>query len=206
MNNSKQDNRLNLFTITIDTIAVTKVVANNNIKSDLKKSCKQWLISFGISLLLSIFIAFSRDTVNIMNQTISLTNNISVAFIAMIIGSFSLYQALLSGSVLYELYKKDDLLKELNESWLGIIMLYLYHIIINIVLLIILQLIPTNYLLFKSHLMSCILACFLIFLYMSYTFRILIEIKNLVVNLYNVFQIYNRIKILDEIDKKDSEN
>lgn len=196
--------KLKLLKIVWQTLAVYS--KNPQKKSGCRTSLMQWTTGAIISLILSLFIAFDVNTVEYMRQIINLTNDIILAFFAIIVGAFALYQALLSGNVISVLYKSDDIFKNLNESWLGIILLYLFEAILNYVLSCVMVIIPNEYLVSNSYILSSFIALVLTWIYFTFTIRIFFEMKNFVVNLYNMFQIYNKVKILEEMKTKDDES
>lgn len=195
--NKKRSNKVNIFLITYKTLTIFPKKDKSN-EADCKKSLKQWIISAIISLILAIIIGFSYNTVDYMKQIISNTNDMTLALLGIIIGAFALYQALLSGKVITLLYQTNNIFKELNEYWLGIIMLFLFGAIINYILDCVMLVIPNDFLLWNSYVVSSFIAMILVFIYFWFTIRIFMEMRNFIVNLYNMFQIYNMMKILEE--------
>lgn len=203
---NQNENNLNIFKIACKTITIIP----KRDKSDKKfciKSFFQWAISAVLSIIISTLIAFSPSTVDYMKEIFKLTNDIVLAFLAIIIGAFALYQALLSAKVVLILYKHDDTYKKLNETWLGIIILFLFEAIVNYFFSCISLAIPCDFTVFKNGLVNNIVAMILIFIYSTFVLRTFIEVNNFIINLYNMFQVYNKVKLLEELEQdKDNDS
>lgn len=197
-NNSK--NKLHIFRITGKILTISPKEDKSD-EDECQKSRKQWIISALTSLILGVIIAFDYKTVEYMRELVNISKEIFLSFLAIIIGAFALYQALLSGKVISILYNQEAIFKELNESWLGTIMLFLFGVIFNYILICFLIIIPNNFLILNNYMLSSSIAMILIVAYFTLTIRIFIEVGNFVINLYNMFQIYNKVKLLEEINK-----
>ena len=127
-------------------------------------------------------------------------NTISIAFIAMIIGAYAIFQALLNDDLVYEMYQynegENNLLKESNQEFLGLLVLYLTSIIANILILLTLKILPSDFLLFSRYNLNVIMSTILLFIYISFHLRVFAEIRNFAVNLYNIFEAHNLVSIL----------
>ena len=137
-------------------------------------------------------------------------NTISIAFIAMIIGAYAIFQALLNDDLVYEMhyYNNGDnsLLTETNHEFLGLLILYLTSIITNILILLTLKILPPNFLLFKSYNLNITISTILAFIYIAFHLRIFLEIRNFAVNLYRIFEAHNLISILKKENQDDNKN
>ena len=171
--------------------------------SPVKGSRWQWAVSIIFGILLAIPIGISIKTVSIAAESIEIINNIFLAFVAMEMGAYALFQALLSDQLIWELYKEGDLLKDSNESFLGVILLFWREILINLFLVVALKVIPEDFLLLKSVDYSNRIAIGLLFIYYTISMRIMFEVRNFAINLYKVFVAYNKITILKMIKKNE---
>ena len=129
-------------------------------------------------------------------------NNLFVAFIAMQMGAYALFQALLSDQLIWELYKNGDMLDEANNSFLGVMLLFWFGIMINIVLIIVMKMIPEDMLLFNELWINNVVAIILVIVYLIFHIRVLFEVRNFAINLYRVFVAYNKISILKSLEDK----
>lgn len=168
-----------------------------------KKSLMQYLFSALIALILSYSITYKSDTVPMMKNAIEVVNTGALAFIAIIFGTYAIFQALMTDSVIWVLISSEgNLLNTSNRSFLHLILLYLAEIISNFVLLIVLNGLPNDYCLFENLIITNALAFVLITIYFMYCFMLFYEVKNFAVNLYQMFNIYNICKALEILEKK----
>ena len=169
-----------------------------NVISPIKGMRWQWGISAILSLFLSIPIRMSAETVAIAGETFGIINDIFIAFIAMEVGAYALFQALLSEQLIWELYRNGNLLDEANTSFLGVILLFWAAIMLNIILIILFKVIPEDFLLFKDMKTNVCIAVVLLWFYFLVSLRVLFEVRNFAINLYKVFVLYNKIVILEK--------
>lgn len=171
----------------------------------------QWKLSLIISIILAILLSFTKETKNNMEYIIDMFKDISIAFLAMVLGAYAIFQALLDDDLVYTMSKYFDdgeskpVLETSNEDFIGIVFLYLFSIILNIILLVIFKIIPKDWNLLQSaQLNGCL--CFVpITIYFTMHFRFYIEIRNFVINIYKIFIAHNKLVILRMKNKKDGE-
>lgn len=169
-----------------------------------KSSRGQFCISFVLSFLLGVMIAINKDTNTIIVSVAEIFNGIDIAFIAMIIGAYSIFQALLSDEFVLALIKtENNLLKVSNKTFLNLILLYLSAIILNSIILILGLLVDEDWVLFRNMYLNVILAAIACIIYLMYNFLLIFEIKNFGKNLYKMFNASNSSRIVDLLDKKE---
>ena len=173
-----------------------------------KKAYVSWLISCIIGIILAIILGISSITVTAFSSSVEVLNGIILALVAMVMGAYALFQALLSDEMIVLLSentecKDEDTLNVLNDSFLGTVILYWFLIIANSILIIILKVVPEDFLISKNLCVSNSLAIFLMLIYYTVVFRSIIEFRNFTVNIYNVFRTYN-LKVL--LNKKKEQN
>lgn len=167
-----------------------------------KKSFLQYFVSIVVSMMFSFCIIYSENIIDVMSFAVGILNDTVIAFIAIIFTTYSVFQALLTDSVVLALLKnKGNLLNISNKSFLHLILLYVFDIGINIILLILLKVMPEGFCLFSSLTLCNLVAFFLCFIYFMYNSLIIYEIKNFAVNLYRMFAVYNYYRS-EEILKK----
>lgn len=172
-----------------------------------EKSKAQYIISVGIALPLSYVIAFTGETVPLMSKSIEIINGAALAIIAVIFGTYSIFQALMTDSVMWALLKSENnLLNISNKSFLNLVMLYWTEITFNIVMLISLNVIPNDFCLLESLVVTNFLAFIFIAIYFVYCFLLFYEVRNFAVNLYQMFNVYNVYRGLELLEKKNEEN
>lgn len=172
-----------------------------------KDTWKAWGIAAIIAIVLSFALGISFKTVTVFNNSVEIINNILLAFVAMVMGAYALFQALLSDELIglmseAESDVDENVLNELNSSFLGTVLLYWIFIILNCILLIIMGIIPEEYMICDNiYICNCI-AIVLMFLYYVFVFRSIFEFKNFTFNIYNLFRAYNLVGLLRILRKK----
>lgn len=195
---------------------IEELAKSNNLKglvkdtlSEIKftrKSIRQYVYSFVIAIVLSGIIMYNANIVEIMFFAIELINNVVVSFIVIIFTTYSVFQALLTDSVTWALLKSDvNLLSISNKSFLHLVLLYIFDIVVNLLSLIILKMMPDGYSLFLNDNANNFIAFFLCFLYFGYNSLIVYEMKNFAINLYRMFSVYNVYHSIDIIEKKEKQ-
>lgn len=169
-----------------------------------KKGMPQIIISFFISLVLAIIISTSDNTVLICRELISAFNEIFLAFLAVIFGSYAIFQALLSKSIVKELLEADgNLLHDSNKSFLNLIIMYVIGIVCNLFIKAVLLVIPEDFTAFPNIIICEIFSGVLILTYAFFSLLLIMEMINFVINLYRMFCVYNTLNALDDVDNDD---
>lgn len=181
------------------TICMIKII------EPIKGSCWQWWISLLVSIIISIPLGLSSKTVFAFSEGLNLINNTLIAFIAMEMTSYGIFQALLTDKVVWELYKQGKLLEDSNDYFLGAMLLFWFGLILNLIILIIFQVVPENLYVFDKIWENNVLAMLLMAIYFCFYVRVLFEIRNFAINLYKIFIAHNKISILEIIKKNKSD-
>lgn len=172
------------------------------------KVTKKNVVLYAIVLLLSIFLAylfaFDINTKEKFIMVVEKFIEVETAFIAVVFGAYALFQAMVSDEFLELMSKtENNMLKISNKSFLNLILLYLYAIIVNLFLWFILNVIEDNYLLLSNIMWDNIICLIGIGIYFSYSIIILCELKNFAINLYKMFNTYNAYKVILTREKGD---
>lgn len=172
------------------------------------KSKWQYLASGIFSVITSVCISIDLDTVKIFTEVTEKFIDIGLAFVAMILGSYSIFQALLNKQLILEIIRTDSrLLKNANRTFLNLIILYVGSISLSLVLNIGLKSVSGNFLLLNSILLSNCVSGILIFMYMMYHFLLVIEVIVFTINLYRMFCAYNTLQALEAyVEELQNEN
>lgn len=173
-----------------------------------KSSAWQYITSLIIACTLGMCIGLSEETVLVMKNVAEVFNGVEIAFIAMIIGSYSIFQALLSDDFLMALIDtENNLLKISNKSFFNLVILYLFGILTNVILLVFFSIINEHWVLFEGkYWLNNSIAVLLCMVYLFYNTMIILEVKNFATNLYRMFNASNSqriINILSDIDERE---
>ena len=111
-----------------------------------KKSMVQYVVSITLAAIAAYVIVYKSDTVELFTNAVDVINNTSLALIAIVFGTYSIFQALMTDTVIWALLLSEkNLLNVSNKSFLHWIILFLIEIMMNIVLLIIMPAIPNEF-------------------------------------------------------------
>ena len=169
-----------------------------------KKNIYLYIIILVLSIALSYLLLIDIDTKSKFTVIVEKILELEVAFIAIVFGAYALFQAIVSGEFLEIMSKtKNNMLKISNKSFLNLILLYLYAIIMNVFLWLILNVFKGDVRLFKSILCNDMLYLFGLVIYFGYSIIILCELKNFGINLYKMFNYYNAYIILISEEEND---
>ena len=171
-----------------------------------KKSLGQYAISFSAACMATVAIMLSGKVIGITSNTIEWINNVEIAFIAIVVGSYSIFQALLADALFELLLKSENnLLDVSNKSFLRTTLMYMFGIILNGVATIILNALPESFVWPQNiHIANTLAVCGLM-AYLMFSFLLLLELKNFIVNLYQMFNMYNVFKALKIIAESEDE-
>lgn len=178
----------------------------------LKLSFKR-LISLIILWIIIYFsyISFFVNYINGVESSKEILNSIYVVIIpifAIIITGYSIFQALTNGRTLMALMKASDNEKskfqEYNYFFFSVSMLYLFIIITNFILSIILSGLPKDWYFpyFTSSVNNQIFSI-LITTYIVFVLNALVEMKSFVYNLYQLFSSHAVASTIDQLKKDD---
>lgn len=169
-----------------------------------KKSVWQYAVGITSGIILGALVGKASETVEIMRGIVDNMNSILLAYIAIILGSYSIFQALLNKDIVNVLIKsKGNLLKESNKTFLNLIILYVISIFGNFLLMIILKVIPDDYLLIDNMMLCNVIAGIMIAIYIMIHVVLILEIINFGINLYRMFCAYNAVNALNSLEDDD---
>ena len=171
-----------------------------------KKSRAQYIVSMSIALFLSYISVYKSNTVLTMLSAVEVINGASLGLIAIIFGTYAIFQALMTDSVVWAMLESENNLLDIgNKSFLNTILLYWFEIMVNVVLLIILNVVPEEFCIFESLEATNFIAFILSSIYFGYCFLLIYEIKNFTVNLYQMFNLYNVCRGLEILENNGDE-
>lgn len=175
----------------------------------IKSSIVEFSLAIIIGIFLGVWVSYNDNAVITFIESVELINNIMIAFIAMEMGAYALFQALLSSELVYSLYKHDSkMLKKSNSSFLGVILLFWICIMINILLLIVMRVVKVDWCLTSNSVINNIICSFFLAFYYAFNFRVMFEVRNYAINLYKVFEAHNLVLLIkgaSEYEDKENE-
>lgn len=208
MNNKKVDvdKLLKLFKNNSSRDAIKNALLDIMPKKNDKKLFQ--VIFLIMCIAISSMISFRDDTVTVLYGIVSDINAVVLTIFGIVFTGYTLFQALISNELLMRMIEETEecsenekcndktKFQESNDYFMNVMMVDIIAIVSNIVLMIILKAIPEYYCLFNENLYNEILCIVLLFSYFAFQFRVLIEVKSFIFNIYQLFNIAACEKIL----------
>jgi len=170
-----------------------------------KKSLWHLILSIALSVVASFLVAFFSNTVAVTKEIVSVLLDVALAFFAVILGAYSVFQALMRDEIIKELIKtSNNILKESNRTFLNLSILYVMDIFVTVILYFVTNICPEDFYLWNI-LLSNVLFMVFFLVYLTFNFMLILENVNFVINLYRMFNVYNIYRALDVLDK-DNQN
>lgn len=171
-----------------------------------KKNRILFIVVIALSMLLAFVLAFRVNTQEKFSFIVDKLLEIDMTFIAVIFGAYALFQAMISDDFLGILSKSLGTIKGSNKSFLNLILLYLYAVIINFVLTVGIECLSEDFLLFPNEDIDSWISFVFIVIYLIFNLLIILEIKNFALNLYRMFNVYNAYKITNIVSEEKEDN
>lgn len=178
-----------------------------------KKTIKKQSIIMIISVIVALFVGTSIDTQSVMINTIQTIIDIILALFGIVFTGYAFFQALINNELLIRLIsdtskdgkEEKSKLQETNETFIECMLLDIVAILLSLLLKIIIDSLPNDYLLFDVMVYNNVLATVLITMYFYFILSIMWEIKSFVFNLFQLFNAYAGTRILELLNSTDKE-
>ncbi len=171
-----------------------------------------------LSMIPSVLIGFSSDTISLIKSSAEKINEAMIALFGIVFTGYAFFQALINKELLLRMLSSDEgdkdsrkkqvkksRLQISNEYFVKVMMLQGFSIIISLFLGISLDAIPNNWSLFDNLIMNNSIAFLAIWLYLSFNFLIVWEIKSFVFNVFQLFNAHAGAKVLTMLNGKQNE-
>lgn len=162
-----------------------------------------------ISIVLSYGICIQKDAAILLNEMASNFETIVLTVFGIAFTAHSIFQALLSPNLIYEMVRMDDNEKPeissfsgSNNYFIAYMMLSLIMVIVNILIIVINIIIPDEWNLSADKRINDGLFFLLCMPYFYCSIAWLVEMKSLISNIYNIYNVSAVEKYIDEIKKK----
>lgn len=162
-----------------------------------------------LSVLPSLLIGFSENTVSIFIEMVETIQNVYLALFGIVFTGYALFQALLTEPLLIclmecegEESEEKSKLQETNEFFIILMMLMGICILVSLFLQIIISCIPDGFTICKSLYICNSIAAFLSLLYLSYVLLVIVEIKSFIFNMFQLFNLHAGTRFIDIMNSK----
>lgn len=170
---------------------------------------KFWVILI-LSIILSIAISTRYDSEVLLYEVAEMWQDVVLAVFGIAFTAHSIFQALLSPKLIYMMIRVDDnenpnisSFSGTNAYFVCYMMLSFIIVVLNVIIIVCKIIIPDNWQLFQSRLINSILffICCLPYFYCSICW--LVEMKSVIANIYNMYNVSATDKYIDELNKKE---
>lgn len=134
-----------------------------------------YIIVIVLSMLAGYILAFRVNTQEKFVFVVDKIMEIDIAFIAIIFGAYALFQAMISDDFLLVLSKVNGKIKGSNKSFLNLLLLYLYAILLNLFLTIGIDWLNKDFLLSSNIALDNSICLVTISLYFMFNILIIVE-------------------------------
>lgn len=202
---SRQSNDLGLESMFELKSSEKLLIGSFNIFVPRKNNIIKCLCSFIISLILAGVIGFSLYTIDIMEKVAETFIAVYIGLLGVTFTGYAFFQALITGKLIELLIdrpderKKENKFLETNESFVKLILLYIFFLLMNIILKILFSSIDVNTNVFSNAQVNNSVATMGIIVYMYCSLIAVWHVKSYV---YNIFQIFNLRAIREYLDNK----
>lgn len=178
-----------------------------------KQKRKTQTFIFILAIIPSIFIGMSVNTQEIAVNSFQTILDVILALFGIVFTGYSFFQALINKELLIRMMVPSRLdkdgedkskLQETNESFVECMMLNLISIILTLLLRIVIECIPNDFLLFGELWQNNVLAVFLLLLYFYFIITIIFEVKSFIFNIFQLFNVYAGTKIVNIIKEENN--
>ncbi|MTN92199.1 hypothetical protein GMB49_05500, partial [Turicibacter sanguinis] len=151
-----------------------------------KQEIKSAKIVYLISIPLTLFISFSPDTVMLIKNFSNLSLTLLITIFPGLLTFYTIIISIIGKKNIETLIRaqgqKKTLLVTVMNYYEEILMLYFVGIFITLVVYCYIDLIPSNFTLTKNYVLNCLLAFILIYVYITFVFRLIYELKSTIYN------------------------
>ncbi len=171
------------------------------------------IISATFGIIFGLIIGLSLNTVQILTSVVGTLFEVVLAVFGCIFAVYSILLAFLNDEYIKKLAKIDSkngisFLKESTTYYESVLFLYFIAIAISGILLLFLNCVDDNFVLTSNNTLNNSLAIVSIFIYLTFVFRIIYELKSTIYNTIRLFRASLSYKILSfiENEKEDKDN
>lgn len=177
-----------------------------------KDSRKKQICLYVISIMVATFVGISKETVSVMVDTTQAVLDVMLGLFGIVFTGYAFFQALINKELLIRMvinvsnYDKEGAkskLQETNESFVECMMLNLIAIIVSLLLKIIINSMPEDFIFFSKLEVNNIVATFFISLYFYFILIIIWEVKSFVFNVFQLFNMHAGTRVLELFNDKD---
>lgn len=169
----------------------------------------KFLIILAISCFFAFIISARINSAELIKEIAEMWQGIVLAIFGISFTAHSIFQALLSPELIYVMVRTDDSedhnissFSGSNKYFVSYMMLSFIVIVFNVLIMVCDIIIPEGWNLFQSRYINSVLFFVLCFPYFYCSICWLVEMKSVIANIYNMYNVSATDKYIDELNKK----
>ena len=198
---------------------ISDLIIDGNSESVLKKSFS--ILSFnkknilrkglfiGMEICIAIVIVKQLNTITILKEITGVLISVMLAILAIVFTGHAFFQALLNDRLLIALISdkasETNKLAETNFYFAQVMMIQILCLAVNVVVIIVTIVLPTEWSLFSNSITNEIIAGVLILIYFYLNMECVWEMKSFVFNVFQLFNLYSYSRVLNIVNDDDEE-
>lgn len=161
--------------------------------------------------ILSIILGINSNVVLLFTNSISIFLNVSLTLFGIVFTGYAIFQTLLGNRLIIHLFEDTTIsksnitkskLQETNENFVYLMMIFIFGIIINIILSIVIPIIPVDYCLFENIRLCNITAITLIDIFLYIMGIMIWRMVSFISNIFHLLNAYAVSKLLEALDEE----
>ncbi len=161
--------------------------------------------------IVSVILGISTNTVTLFTNSVSIFLNVSLTLFGIVFTGYAIFQALLGNRLIIHLFEdvtitknnmKKSKLQETNENFVNLMMLFIFGIIINIILSIVMPVFPLYYCLCDNIHLCNVAAIILIDIFLYIMGVMVWRMVSFIANIFHLLNAYAVSKLLEVADEE----
>lgn len=158
--------------------------------------------------IIALFFRFNINIVEVVKNMASVLLDTCLALFGSIFTGYALFQALLNKKLLLTFINQvnkngDSMLQETNENFVSVMILFVLAVIINLLIITVMPVIPTDFCLLTNLRANNIMASILLLIYIYFFMQLIWEVINFIFNIYQLFNCYAVAIYKESLSSKD---
>lgn len=174
---------------------------------------KKFVIVLCASILLALLISARPDSQSLIKAIAEVWQNVALAIFGIAFTAYSIFQALLSPKLIHLMVRTDDnedknisSFSASNKYFISYMALSFVVIAVNVAIFLCSIVIPDHWNLFVNKCVNNVIFFILVCTYFYLTFCWLIEIKSIISNIHNMYNVVATDKYIEELEKNEPKN
>lgn len=171
-----------------------------------KQNFPRKIIFVVLELFVAAIVAQQVATISVMKEVVEVLISVTLALLAIVFTGYAFFQALLNDRLLIALISDDtnkkNKLVETNSYFVEVMMLQIFCLAINILVIIVMIISPTDWYLFSCNMINELIAGGLILLYLHLNVECIWEMKSFIFNTFQLFNLYAYSRISNIVNEE----